>query len=279
MSPTGDACLYDHERTQRREPTMTTRTTTPSGAPCWADLWTSDAEGSRRFYGELLGWEALEPDPDFDGYFMFEHAGVPVAGAVGDMPGNPAQDVWKVYLATDDVARTVAAAEAAGAEVAVPGMPVADLGVQAVLTDPTGAAVGVWQPGTFAGFTVLDEPGAPSWFELFTADYPRAVAFYRSVFRWETAVVSDSDEFRYTVLQPAGGEALAGVMDAATFTAPGGASWWLYWEVEDVDAAVAAVRRLGGRVSQEAADTPYGRMAGVTDPCGASFKLRQGPAA
>ena len=41
-------------------------------------------------------------------------------------------------------------------------MDIDDLGRQAVLVDPTGARVGVWQAGTFPGFTVLGEVGAPS---------------------------------------------------------------------------------------------------------------------
>jgi uncharacterized protein len=201
---------------------MTTRTTAPVGAPCWADLWTSDVEGSRRFYGELFGWEAAEPSPEFGGYFMFNRAGAPVAGAMGDMPDNPAQNLWKIYLATYDVARAVKAAEAEGAQIVVSAMPVADLGIQAVLTDPTGAGVGIWQPASFHGFSVLDESGSPSWFELFTTDYTRALDFYRSVFRWETQVVSDTDEFRYTVLNPGDDGELAGVMDAmsAIFESP-----------------------------------------------------------
>ena len=256
---------------------MTTRTTAPAGAPCWADLWTSDVEGSRRFYGELLGWEAAEPNPDFGGYFMFMRDGVPVAGGMGDMPDNPAQDLWKVYLATDDIAATVEAASAAGAEVVGPAMPVADLGFQAVLTDPTGAGVGAWQAAAFPGFTTLDEPGAPSWFELFTADFATATDFYRSVFRWEMRSVSDTDEFRYSVLQPEGSAELAGIMDASAFVAPGASSWSVYWETADVDAAVATVRSLGGQVTSEPTDTPYGRMAAVADPWGAAFKLRTGP--
>jgi predicted enzyme related to lactoylglutathione lyase len=258
---------------------MTTRTTAPTGAPCWADLWTSDVEGSRRFYGELLGWESEAPNPDFGGYFMFTRDGVPVAGAMGDTPDNPAQDLWKVYLATDDIAATVEAAGRAGAEVVVPVAPVGDLGFQAVVTDPAGAGVGVWQPVGFAGFSTLDEPGTPSWFELFTADYPRAVDFYRSVFRWDTEVVGDSDGFRYTVLQPAGSAPLAGIMDASAFVPAGGSAWSVYWETADVDAAVATVRSLGGGVTAEPADSPYGRMATVTDPGGAAFRLRQGPPA
>ena len=64
---------------------MVTRDSAPVGSPCWADLWTSDVEGSRTFYSELFGWEAQEPSPEFGGYFMFTRDGVPVAGAMGDM--------------------------------------------------------------------------------------------------------------------------------------------------------------------------------------------------
>ncbi|HEY2563677.1 MAG TPA: hypothetical protein VGI44_08190 [Acidimicrobiales bacterium] len=62
---------------------MTARDRAPIGSPCWADLWTSDVEGSRTFYTELFGWEAQEPSPEFGGYFMFTRNGVPVAAAMG----------------------------------------------------------------------------------------------------------------------------------------------------------------------------------------------------
>ncbi|HXQ62917.1 MAG TPA: VOC family protein, partial [Acidimicrobiales bacterium] len=93
---------------------MPHRDSAPIGSPCWTDLWTSDVEGSRRFYAELFGWEAQEPSPEFGGYFMFTRDGVPVAGAMGDMGEASANDTWKIYLATDDVAKTVEAAETGG---------------------------------------------------------------------------------------------------------------------------------------------------------------------
>jgi predicted enzyme related to lactoylglutathione lyase len=258
---------------------MPTRDSAPLGSPCWADLWTSDVEGSRAFYCELLGWEAQEPSPEFGGYFMFTRDGVPVAGAMGDMGDMPANNTWKIYLDTDDITKTVEAAEAAGAQVISPAMPVADLGTQVVLIDPTGAHLGAWQPGTFPGFTVLNEHGAPSWFELHTRDHDSAVAFYRSVFRWDTNVVADSDEFRYTTMRDPRGEGeLAGIMDALAFLPEGVPDHWsIYWEVDDADAAVAKVTAFGGSVVIEAMDTPYGRIATVTDPAGAQFKLRTPP--
>jgi uncharacterized protein len=255
---------------------MPTRDSTLIGSPCWADLWTSDVDGSRRFYAELFGWEAQEPSPEFGGYFMFTRNGVPVAGGMGDMGDTPAQDIWQIYLATDDIAKTIAAAEAAAAQIISPPMAVAELGIQAVLIDPTGAHLGAWQPGTFPGFTVLNEHGAPSWFELLTRDHAAAVAFYRSVFGWDTNVVGDSDEFRYTTMRHPGGDGeLAGIMDATAFLPEGvPAHWSVYWEVDDADATVTKVKALGGSVVMDAEDTPYGRLAVVTDPAGATFKLR-----
>jgi uncharacterized protein len=258
---------------------MTTRDSAPIGSPCWADLWTSDVEGSRAFYSTVFGWESEEPNAEFGGYFMFTRHGIPVAGGMGDMGDMKADNRWKIYLDTDDIDRTLLVAEAAGAQIISPAMPVADLGIQAVLVDPTGAHLGTWQAGTFPGFTVLGEHGAPSWFELHTRDHAAAVAFYRSVFHWETDVVSDSDEFRYTTMRDPRGEGeLAGINDARAFHADDEPSAWsIYWEVDDVDATVAKVQSLGGSLASEAQDSPYGRLATVTDPAGAMFRLRTSP--
>jgi hypothetical protein len=258
---------------------MPTRDSAPIGSPCWVDLWTSDVEGSRRFYSELFGWEAQEPSPEFGGYFMFTRNGIPTAGAMGDMGDMAADNTWKIYLATDDITKTVEAAEGHGAQIISPPMPVADLGSQVVLIDPTGAHLGAWQPGTFPGFTVLNEHGAPGWFELHTRDHAASVAFYRSVFGWDTNVVADSDEFRYTTMRDPEGEGdLAGIMDATAFLPEGvPAHWSVYWEVDDADATVAKVKALGGAIAVDAEDTPYGRLATVVDPAGAAFKLRTPP--
>jgi uncharacterized protein len=259
---------------------MTTRDRAPRGAPCWADLWTSDVDSSRSFYGELFGWEALEPDPQFGGYFMFTNKGVPVAGAMGDMGGMPAQDIWKIYLQTDDAQSTAQRAQSAGAEIVAPAYPVADLGIQAVLTDPTGAGLGMWQPGTFAGFSVLAEHGTPSWFELATSDHARAVDFYEQVFGWTTNAISDTDEFRYTVMtDPSGGLETVGIVDASGFLGDQPSEWSVYWHVDDTNATARAAEKLGGRIVREPNDSPYGILAELADPSGARFRLRSLPAA
>jgi predicted enzyme related to lactoylglutathione lyase len=234
---------------------------------------TSDTERSREFYSRLFGWTAEEPAEEFGGYFNFTKDGVRVAGCMASQAGSDLPDAWSVYLATDDAAKAVDTATAHGGQVHVQAMAVGDFGTMAFLTDSGGAGVGVWQPGTHRGFGVLNEPGAPSWFELHTRDYQAAVDFYRTVFGWDTHVLSDTPEFRYTTLTQ-GESWLAGIMDA-TGLLPDGvpAHWSVYFGVDDTDAALAKIVELGGSGPRAAEDTPYGRLAEAADPTGARFKL------
>jgi uncharacterized protein len=252
---------------------MTTRTKTPTGAPCWIDLLTSDPAASRRFYTELMGWTAEDPDPDHGGYFSFLKDGERIAGCMGRQPGMEAPDAWSVYLASDDARQTVGRAAGKGGQEIVPPMDVDDLGTMAVLSDPGGAAVGVWQPGRHPGFGRVYEPNAPAWFELHTRAYGTSLDFYKEVFGWTTSTVSDTPEFRYTVLVD-GETQLAGVMDDSAFAPQGSPAYWLvYLGVTDTDAALEQATQLGGSVRRPAEDTPYGRLATLADPTGATFNV------
>jgi predicted enzyme related to lactoylglutathione lyase len=51
----------------------------------------------------------------------------------------------------------------------------------------------------------------------------------------------------------------------------------VYFEVADVDAALARVPALGGTIVEPAQDTPYGRLARVADRTGAPFRLVTSP--
>ena len=244
------------------------------GAPCWVDLLTTDTAAAARFYAAVLGWTAGEASSEFGGYFMMFRDGEPVAGV---MPANAPDDPssWTVYLETPDLAATVARAQQAGGMVVMGPIDIDTMGAMAVVIDPTGAAVGAWQPHEFEGFAVRAQDGAPAWFEVLSPDYPTSVAFYRDVFGWQPHTMSDTPEFRYTTLGE-GYDAMAGVMDVAG-QPDAQTRWHFYVQVPDVDAACERAAAAGGGVTTPAVDTPYGRVAVLRDPTGAQLSVMKPP--
>lgn len=256
-------------------------TTIPSGAPVWIDLASSDLAASRTFYSTLLGWESDEPDPELGGYLNFTHHGERVAGCMPAMPGAPS-DVWTVYLASDDAERTCREVVEAGGTVCAPAMDVRDLGRMAVVSDPSGAPIGVWQPGTHRGLTTMAEPGHAAWFELLTRDHDTTLNFCGKVFGWTPEPVADEPGFRYSTGR-IDGQDVAGVMTTGDQRPEGStgvaedapAQWSVYIAVEDTDATLARAVELGATVVHGADDSPYGRMAALTDPTGTLVKIIQ----
>ena len=257
---------------------MTEPTPAQPGEPCWIDLLSSDTEVAERFYGGVFGWTAESAGPEYGGYVNFSNGDTRVAGMMGLTPEmGPMPDAWSVYLASTDTKATLDAAVANGGGVMMPAMDIPLVGIMGYATDPGGAAVGVFQAtGDMAFGYDLQTVGAPGWFELFTKDFDRTVAFYVQTFGWDAHAVSDTDEFRYTTLGAGDGQR-AGVMDATTFLPPDvPAHWSVYFHVTDTDATVKTATKLGGKVVAPPEDTPYGRVATITDPNGAVFKLVQG---
>jgi len=127
-----------------------------------------------------------------------------------------------------------------------------------------------WSEVSFPGFVTRNEENAPAWFETLTTRYDEVVAFYRDAFGWETHVMGDAPEFRYTTLG-LNENARAGIMDATHFLGDEPARWQFYLQVADTDETIAKAVSIGAEVVAAADDTPYGRIATMTDPAGIPF--------
>lgn len=252
---------------------MPVRQSFPDGAPCWIDLVSSDITKAFAFYGELLGWEAEDMGPDYGHYTKFLKNGRVVAGLFGNSDQSGFPDGWITYFAAGNLQALTEMAGLAGAEVLVAPFAVSDQGSVAHLADPSGATFGLWQGNRLRGFEVRGEAGTAVWHELMTRQYRQCIDFYARVLDWELQVESDAEDFRYTIGLMDGNQQ-AGIVDAANFLPEGVPSaWGVYFGVDNPDDAAARVVELGGTLTAEPEDSPYGRVCTATDPTGAAFKL------
>lgn len=257
---------------------MSPKAPTMPGAPVWVDLMSSDTEAARDFYSGLFGWQCVTGDEDtYGGYVSFRLDGKRVAGLMRKDSRNTGPDAWSVYLGTTDAAATADAVTAAGGRNLFAPSIVPEMGTMGFAVDPSGAGIGYWQPGKHDGFELWETAGSSTWYELMTNRYREAVGFYVDVFGWNAQRMSDTSDFRYTVLADTTIEKqYAGIMDAASFLPKGVPSYWqVYFGAQDVDACCTAAVRLGGAVVEPASDSGFGRFATLSDTTGAVFRVIQ----
>jgi predicted enzyme related to lactoylglutathione lyase len=242
--------------------------------PIWADLATSDAEAAREFYGKVFGWKSeVNPDPQYGGYALAKVDGKDVAG-IGPKQMDEAPTAWTVYIGTQDAEDTVKKAQAAGGNVIVPTMAVGDQGKMAIIQDPSGAMIGVWQAQNMTGAQLIDKPNSMGWAELNSRGVDKAKPFYTKLFNWgEKKTPAQGDNPEYTEFQ-AGGQSIAGAMEMNPMVPAEVPSYWMvYFNVDSVDKAFKKVTDAGGKEMLAPQDMPGGRFAIVSDPQGASFGL------
>lgn len=246
------------------------------GTPAWIDLMVPDRLAAQEFYGPLFGWDFVVGDAETGFYTMALKHGQPVAGLGQSLGGEAAPpSMWTTYLAVDDVDPVVERARAAGGTILMAPMDVMDFGRMAVLADPTGAVVGLWQSGTHTGANLVNEPGALIWNEGVGTDLDAARAFYGAVFGYEFGDMSGPGFDYATISLPGTGpeQAVGGLGAQGALPAGTAPHWRTYFGVADTDAAVAHVVELGGRRLSGPSDSPYGRVARVSGPAGEQFSL------
>jgi predicted enzyme related to lactoylglutathione lyase len=246
---------------------MAERTSYLPGTPSWVDLGSPDTAASAAFYGGLFGWNIQMDDrPEAGGYGLFDLGGKLVAG-LGPQMNTDMPPFWALYISVLDTDEAVALATAKGATVVAGPMDVLDAGRMAVLQDPVGSFVSVWQPNEHAGAQLVNEAGAFTWNELSTTDLAAARSFYTTVFGWDIDAGASSETGTIFTLA---GEVLCGAHVAEEGEFP---AWSIWFWVDDCDASAAKVTELGGSVIMPPNDMPFGRGAVVADPHGAVFGI------
>ena len=161
---------------------MTERAAYQAGVPCWVDVLAPDPNAAMAFYGEVLGWEFDGPGPGE--YFEAQLRGQHMAGVGAQPDGVPTG--WNTYVSVESAEQAAEAAAAAGGRVSIPPFDALPAGRVAVLADPTGAAICVWEPRARQGARLVNEASAWAMSVLHTGKPEVAEAFYKDVFGWES---------------------------------------------------------------------------------------------
>jgi len=157
----------------------------PPGVPCWIDTQQPDRDAALRFYGAVFGWSFENHLQRGDRAYDLATLDGRVVAAIGSGPSDTTA-TWTTYIGVDDVEAAVANVEAAGGTVVAPPLRAGSAGRLALVTDPTGANLALWEPGRRKGVERVNEPGSWNWSLLSTPDPAGAAAFYAEVFGWET---------------------------------------------------------------------------------------------
>ena len=245
------------------------------GRFAWHELSTTDPGAAATFYSQITPWKT-EPSELAKDYTLFTNGGTPMAGALALDPALVARDVpphWLPYVCVYDVDACARQVPKLGGRVLSGPHEVPGVGTWVIISDPQGAAIGLYEPDTprpaYGGSPPL---GEFSWHELATTDYKAAFDFYRPLLQWEKINEHDMGEMGIYLLFGQKGQSFGGIFNRPPQIPA--SNWLSYARVVDVKTAAPAVQQLGGKVMNGPMEVPGGDwIAQCMDPQGATFAL------
>ncbi len=240
------------------------------GSFCWTELATTDDGSAKKFYTTLFGWgfEDSPAGPDMI-YTMLKKKGKNVGALYKLGPqqkGVPPH--WNTYVSVASADESAKKARELGGKVLMDPFDVMDVGRMAIVENPQGAMLSLWEPKKHIGAEVMNEPNAMCWCELQTTDTDSANRFYTGLFGWGTKVGGDYTEWLR------GGTSIGRTMKIQKEWGPVPPNWLVYFCVDDCDTAAKKAGELGGEAIVSPSDIPKtGRFSVLRDPQGAVFAV------
>lgn len=113
------------------------------GEFCWNDLATTDLAASRKFYGEMFGWQFKDSREAGMDYTEISRADNKQFGGMWQITEEMGEikPHWMSWVAVDDVEAAAQKVEQLGGKVCVPPTDIPHTGRFCVINDPTGATL------------------------------------------------------------------------------------------------------------------------------------------
>jgi predicted enzyme related to lactoylglutathione lyase len=251
--------------------------TIPTGRFVWFEYISKDPKKAQAFFGETFNWKTQNM-PATGGassdYTLIAVDGDSIGGYPPFMEGMPANAHWISHLQVADAHAIAAKVKSSGGKVLKDPVKMGDMGTWAVVADPLGGALALWQPGKVEGTgDFKGKNGTWCWNELMTENPEKSVAFYKAIGGFEVEAQDMGPMGTYHVLK-SDGKPRAGIMKTPKPGIP--QSWLPYVQVASADQTADKAKRNGATVMQPPTDIPnVGRFAVFTDPLGAALGILQ----
>jgi hypothetical protein len=115
----------------------------PLGTFCWETLNTTDVEKAKAFYTKVIGW-TITGGPG-NNMAVFQAGEAQVADAEAAPPGVPSH--WLAHVVVEKLEPAREKAERLGAKIMMPVIDIPQVGRIAIIMDPFGAALSLFEPG------------------------------------------------------------------------------------------------------------------------------------
>ncbi len=239
----------------------------------WFELMTQDVAAATDFYRAVIGWNAEPAGIPGMPYTILSANEAPMGGLMALPLDAGARPGWTGYIGVDDVDAAAARIREAGGAVHRAPTDIQGVGRFAVVADPQGAVFTVFKGmAADAPPSAGSTPGRVGWHELMATDREAAFAFYATLFGWTKAEAIEMGPMGIYQLFAAGAAPIGGMMAWPDATpAPG---WRYYFNVEDINAAVARVKAAGGQLTNGPHQVPGGSwIAHCLDPQSVMFAM------
>jgi predicted enzyme related to lactoylglutathione lyase len=110
------------------------------------ELASTDVAKAKSFYQALFGWKLSDVDMGPGATYTMIDVGEGTGGGMMKQMQPGAPSAWLPYVLVDDLRASTEKAKANGATVMRDITEVMGMGAFSIITDPTGAALGLWQP-------------------------------------------------------------------------------------------------------------------------------------
>ncbi|NLT52149.1 MAG: VOC family protein [Ignavibacteria bacterium] len=241
----------------------------------WVEMGAENLDKAKQFYETVFGWtgtiaKSNSPMP----YAVMNNNNGVTSGIyqlTEEMKMNKIPPHWLAYIYVNNVNNTLELAVKSGGKIIQPAFDVDRVGRMAVVSDPSGAVLAIWEADEKA-MEMASGKFAPCWYELGTRDIKICEKFYADVFGWNSR--KDNSMGMEYVIFSVNETMIGGMYQIPEEMKEYPSSWCIYFEVNDFERISGLAVSNGAKIIGQVMEyEKIGKFAYLQDPQGAVFSI------